>query len=498
MQAAPLGLSRGKCAAVLALAALVLLAAALSRSFEYDEAYTVFLTAGVPRPHWPVTPFLAGAMRGLFHARAGLPSVAHDLRATDVHPPLYFWAIDLWRRALGDSLIIARLFSVCCALFALLAVARVARLSGIALVPAVLLTLGCYGFTYTGIVARGFALALALALWAFVCAIESPARPRKNLAAGLLLGAATATNYLAVFLIPPVLIWMTVRRAWRDLVLTALAAGLFAPLDLWFFLAQRGSRTGQFPPFHLIGAMLRLARSFAGALFGALPLYVPFPLSIALGLALAILLVLVIAFVVARWRHSPGPRLLFALAALAPAAGLILLGLVFNNTPIELRYLAFATPFCALLLAGAAQTALHGRAFLCAVGLAQGAAIAGLILHPATMQPARRTAAEAARLAQGGGVGGVVLVPYGNDGAGLVGPFVAEAPDNLRILVVPDGTTPAQLKARLAGIDRAVLALPTPDAESTGAVPAIVNALVSLCWIQHGGAGDVAVFRRCR
>ena len=46
--------SRG---AVILLAALVLTAAAWMRGAEYDEQYTLFLTAGVARPDWPATVF---------------------------------------------------------------------------------------------------------------------------------------------------------------------------------------------------------------------------------------------------------------------------------------------------------------------------------------------------------------------------------------------------------------------------------------------------------
>ena len=44
--------------------------------------------------------------------------------------------------------------------------------------------------------------------------------------------------------------------------------------DLWFFLAQRGTRTGQFPPFEWLPGLVRLARCTAGAVLGGLPLYV--------------------------------------------------------------------------------------------------------------------------------------------------------------------------------------------------------------------------------
>ena len=62
-----------------------------------------------------------------------------------------------------------------------------------------------------------------------------------------------------------------------------------------------------------------------------------------------------IALVIRRRRRiaTPERRLLLAMATVAPPAGLLLLGLAFDNTPIELRYLAFATPFIGLLLAAA-------------------------------------------------------------------------------------------------------------------------------------------------
>ena len=91
-----------------------------------------------------------------------------------------------------------------------------------------------------------------------------------------------------------------------------------------------------------------------------------------------------------------------------------------------------------------------------------------------------------------------MLVPYGNDGVGVVGPFIAEAPDDLRVLVVPNGTTAEEFGLRLAGVDRVVLALLTPDAESEAAVARIQAALGSLCRPERGGARGVVVFQGCR
>ena len=76
--------------------------------------------------------------------------------------------------------------------------------------------------------------------------------------------------------------------------------------------------------------------------------------------------------------------LLLVMTVAAPPIGLLLLGLVFDNSPVELRYLAFATPFVGLLLAAALpKYARHG------VLAIQAIALIGLMTRPETMQPAR-------------------------------------------------------------------------------------------------------------
>src|ERR1700689_4717911 len=89
---------RSRFLAVLLPCALVLLLVAWQRGAEYDEQYTLFLTSGVPRPDWPASMFPAGLARQLQSGDASMTAIAHDLRVTDVHPPLYFWLVALWRR----------------------------------------------------------------------------------------------------------------------------------------------------------------------------------------------------------------------------------------------------------------------------------------------------------------------------------------------------------------------------------------------------------------
>ena len=153
-------------------AGLLLSAVAWLRGAEYDEQYTLFLTGGVARPTWPTGVVTAGTVRDLQAAHAGFAAITRDLRDTDVHPPLYFWTVAAWRRLVGNSLFAARLASVSFSVVTLSLVAMIARSAGIPAVAAMLLTVGCYGFAYTGAIARGFALAqllsvagVALLLW---------------------------------------------------------------------------------------------------------------------------------------------------------------------------------------------------------------------------------------------------------------------------------------------------------------------------------------------
>ncbi len=487
---------------LLLIATFVLAETARLRGAEYDEGYTIFLASGVPRPAWPTTPFRAGDVRAAFGGHSDALRIARDLRATDVHPPLYFWAAAAWRELTGPDLFRLRLLSVLAALASLAVVGGIAVRAGVPPLPAMLLTLGSYGFSYTGAVARGFALADLLSLagvWLLLGA-ERRRRPVPAFAAGLLLGLASFTNYLAAFVGAAALLWLLMRR-WRQPSLW-LAAGLgFAvvmPADLYFFLAQRDSRAGQFPPFHLLPSLARLAQYAAGNVFGGLPLYVAGAARVALGAALALLLVGLVALITWRWRRlgQRGARALLAAAALAPPAGLLLLGAVFDTTPIELRYLAFAVPFFALLLAGALATLprAQGAALLVLVLAVQAGSLVGLARLPQTMQPQAAATRAAAALA---GADGLVLVPRGNDGVGVVGAVIQSAPDSLRLRVVPRDESPEAIRAASGRAPVVVLALLGLDADSRATLPHMTAAFRDQpCWHETARRADTVAFTR--
>jgi Dolichyl-phosphate-mannose-protein mannosyltransferase len=445
----------------LAFAGLVLAAIAWVRAPEYDEAYSLFLTAGHARPVWPTAEFTAGSVRYLYSGTAGFWQIAHDLRQGDVHPPLYFWALEVWRQIAGPSWFAARLLSVVFALAGLYLLARLAAAARTPVYPVLYLTLLSYGFAYTAIIARGFALAQFCNIAGVYLLFLAVQRKRWPLAmaGGAAFGAACFTNYLALFTACAALLWLAFTRP--RLLAAALAGFLpVLPACAWFFLAQRHTRTGQFLAFSPTHAVLLLAKDSGAAIFGGLPLYAgPFGLAVTLGLAA--LFQLAIGMVLVR-RHAHAG--LFALAAVAPPCGLFVLGLIFGNTPIEIRYLAFATPFLALLLAPSLPRPLLG------IMLAlQTAAILGLGFAPATMQPQARAARQAAAYP-----GASVLLPFGNDGVGVPGPFIASAPDNMRILLLRPGAVPkAQAVVVTLAIDNESRAI----AAETGCSPG-----VSLCW----------------
>lgn len=201
------------------------------------------------------------------------------------------------------------------------------------------------------------------------------------------------------------------------------------------------------------------------------------------------LLIWLLARIVWRWRDIgiPPARTMLGLAALSPPVGLLMLGAIFDNTPIEVRYLSFSTPFVGLLLAGA----LRARWAMPLLAI-QAAALVGLMLAPQTMQPARAAARAAAALVQDG----VVLLPRGNDGVGVVGAFATEAPPDLPLLLIPALASPEQIRARIQPWHRVVLALLEQDAASRAAGAAMRRALADPGWREVAREANLAVYVR--
>jgi hypothetical protein len=222
--------------------------------------------------------------------------------------------------------------------------------------------------------------------------------------------------------------------------------------------------------------------------FGGLPLYVDGTGRRVAGAVIGLVAVLLLLYVV-RARPLRAGRGLIVAAAAAPPAGLLLLGAVFDNTPIELRYLSFGLPFIGLLIAFASKRSRLLSVPVVIVLCMQVASLTGLLLSPRTMQPFRTTAIEAAGLAGDG----IVVVPRGNDGVGIVGAFGIEAPPALPILVVRP-TDP--MADRFAPYHRVVLALLAQDQDSIVAIGVARAALTGVNWRCVAIGSNVEVYER--
>ena len=410
----------------LVLAAGVLTAIAWVRPPEYDEAYSIFLTAGHARPGWPAGVFTAGGGRGLYAGHASFAGIAQDLRAGDVHPPLYFWLLEIWRGVFGPGWFTARLLSVGCGVAALAVLGRLARVIGAPAGATMGLCLCSYGFAYTAIIARGFGLAQLFLVLGVTACFESLRGARGGISpavAGLALGAATFTNYLTVFCGLTALGQLALTSPKRGIP-ALLTFSLFLPADGYFFVAQHAARPGQFVRFSLTHALALTTRDAAAAWFGGLTLDAP---QFAAGI-ICLLVLLACATVFCIVRNANRSTKALAALTLATPAGLLALGLIFNNTPVEIRYMAFSLPYLSLLIAASAPRALQAAL----IGV-QSLAIIGLAFSPATAQPQARAARQAAGLAT---PQTLVLLPFGNDGVGIPGPFIAAAPRAMRLEIL--------------------------------------------------------------
>ncbi|WP_159013886.1 glycosyltransferase family 39 protein [Acidisoma sp. S159] len=477
---------------ILTLGAVVLSLAAVCRGPEYDEGYTAFVTGREARPDWPRTPFRVAEMRAAFLPAPTPAAILEMLRQTDVHPPLYFWLAWGWRRCFGPDLRVTRMLSVLLSLGALALVGATARVTGLPPGLPMLLTLGCYGFVGSGVVARGFALAQCLSVAGLLLALlaRRKDRPALALASGASLGAASFTNYLAGFPAAAALLWSLSRRP-RGLLQSAAMFGGLAPFlasDFYVFVAQRGSRIGQFEPFAWAQLPAAFGRAIGGALLGGLPLYIGGVYRVTATGLLALLLGTMLSMPVLRWRRVEprDARDLWGMAALAAPLGLVAMGWAAGSMPVEIRYLTFALPPFALMLAAALREVAVARLLCRAVLAAQALSVAGLIVRPETMQPEGTAALAAVRAA---GPNGLVLLPRGNDGVGLVAAFATAAPNGLRIALLEPGTAIAVLRRAALSGGRVVVVLLAVDRDSRSVSGAIRAATAAECRHPAGPSG---------
>jgi hypothetical protein len=94
---------------------------------------------------------------------------------------------------------------------------------------------------------------------------------------------------------------------------------------------------------------------------------------------------------------------------------------------------------------------------------------------------------------------GVVLLPHGNDGVGIVGAFAVESPPTLNLLVIGEHETAAEVRAHAFPYPRVVLALLGQDAASRATLSVMRDAFADPCWrLADEGFNVLAFDRICR
>lgn len=343
----------------------------LSRAAWYDEMISLVQTSGHAAPAWPRQPAPAGEARRFFAGTASPVEVYRVLRDSDVHPPLYFAALSLWRRALGPSIEVARVLSFVCSLgsvlvlYFLLRSARVEEARPAALVYAL-----ATGAAHGGHEARPYALAelalLSAALAAYLARGATPAAPRRALGWALVmaaaLGAACHTLYVAGLTAGAVLAWFVVqlwRRARPAAVAGVAVTAAFAALAVPLLLAQR-----ERPPRQLAGrsdlgselvTLVELNAENLGVSMGGSAKSVTGGWGGGLGLAgnLGFLALTAVGGLCAWRRQRTGEPLwtLLAVLAVAPTLGVFAADVSLGQRLHQPRYVVFATAGLATLTA---------------------------------------------------------------------------------------------------------------------------------------------------
>jgi len=231
-----------------------------STSIWFDEGLTLLITSGHGTLEWRL---------GLaqFKPTTNLTRILSQLYTYDVHPPLYFWTLAIWRSCFGASLEIARMLSAIFIMGALILMYRFALQTPFRwpVVPVVIYACSAAGVRYA-YNARPYAMASFLVVLT-LCLVQ-----RKSKWAGITAALCVATHYFAGLCVASViavacLLAMKLQRRWA-----LLTSGSFVAFCLptgVLVLKHVGARPGQFPQF---GSLHReVDAMLGGALRSGLP-----------------------------------------------------------------------------------------------------------------------------------------------------------------------------------------------------------------------------------
>jgi len=249
---------------LLALAILVLITVVVripgvfNRAIWYDESITLLETAGNAVPTWSDLPTPAATQKEMLIGSPSLGEVAAGLRDTDVHPPVYYGLLSIWRRSAGESIEAARLFSVFWSTASVILLYLLVRAFGFVrpFWPAVVYSLSS-GAVHYGHEARNYSLALFLVILSsflayFLTQIDFKRRIQfwiLSVSMAASCGFAFQTNYLSIFPISILLAWCfawTPKRLKIYVIPTIVLTVIISLAGFGTLQTQLGARPNQF------------------------------------------------------------------------------------------------------------------------------------------------------------------------------------------------------------------------------------------------------------
>jgi Dolichyl-phosphate-mannose-protein mannosyltransferase len=206
----------------------------------YDEALTLLISSGHGMLEWSL-----GMQQ--FKPTANLLRILTELYKFDVHPPLYFWTLALWRVVFGASLEAARAMSLVFTLGTLLLLYRYGMAVGMrwASFPVIIYAVSAAGLRYA-YNARPYAMATFLIVLTLFLARQ---RSRWT---GVCAAACVASHYFGALCVGPVLAvecWLSWKTDRRWSVWTAFSFAAFCSPLVLLVTKHVGARPHQFPGF---------------------------------------------------------------------------------------------------------------------------------------------------------------------------------------------------------------------------------------------------------
>jgi uncharacterized membrane protein len=395
-------------------------------SIWYDEAITLLTTSGHAGLDWPL-----GLQQ--FQATANLYKIVADLYYQDVHPPLYFCALAIWRIAFGPSLEVARAFSLLFIVASLWLLYRIARDTPMRWpwLPVAIYAVSAVGSWYA-YDARPYAMATFLIL------LTQRLAQKRSRWTGSCAAVAFATHYFAVLCVGPLLAMECIRRwkwdRWWATVTACSFAFFSAPL-LLLLRVHMGARPHQYPGFGWfpweLWALLK------GSMQGVAPnTFLP-------GWKTVLLLVAVLALAGMRFAIR---RDRFTLPILYTAflLGFLVLAMVTNKSIAQMPtayYLGLSAPWLALLVGygvNALPRARYLLAPMAAVGLIAAQPIVTTINYRQMMRQMRAECSECS-------------IVVGNGYAGAVPASVLYEAHGMHVFLLTPADSAPEVAERVAG-----------------------------------------------